>query len=516
MSDVYPGPDDQESGIPQDTGQAPAQAGAAPPTPPIGNPVDWVANPESAIPESAPGEGDISAQNQGPPTTLSDMGGAIKQGAQSLFPKMARYLQGADAAPRQVVAALENQIDPNNTMDQNERSMRTIEAASHDSSDVGWGVMQYYRAQFNAMKGGAAVALAKGSNPEVVAQNLTNAYSFLPDGNKVTFAPAKSGGYVAQVHTMDGDTQSYQLSPEQLNQFVRSNDGAYDNLMHNKVGDIMQQLAKSQGRTIEQLQGANATNRGAPPAARPYGGTQPQLPPGQNGLPAGYTEGPGMKAGPTKATQAAQGANPFKEFSPEQIEQARIVTKGNDAAMLQYLLGEKEKQQTRESAETVSQVRGADAAAARAAAPARQGADTAEARNLRNQATNNRLAQQEYDKTYNTLENGLMKQVNPKTGSNYTPDEAADVAEAQMTRRGLKRPADLGAAAPPTDTAGAGAPLQAAPQAIAPQPAPTAIGRQPVRANQLPPKEQLVKGQTYNTPKGSLTWTGTGFLPQGQ
>ena len=449
-------------------------------------------------------------------------------------PQIARYLQGADAAPRQVVQALETKVDPQNTMDQNERSMRTIEAAAQDSPDVAWGVMQYYRANYNALRAATAVSLAKGSNPEVVSQNFNAAYSYLPDGNKVTMAPAKSGGYVIQVHTLDGASQSYNVTPEQLNQFVHpgNKEGAFDNLVRpdtpDQVNQVFSQLQGSAGQAVENLQKTGAAPNQPTTPATPYGGQTTPLPTGtQTGAMTVGKAGtnsfePNAKPAPERPVE-----DPFAGFNPQDVTRARYMFNGSLPKMLNYLTQNEQKNQELASKESSARGRGVEAAQTRATAqanaPLKQGTDTAEARNAREQSRNDTRRTVEYDKTVSAIQRDLVKQINPATNAYWTPQAAMQEALGEVKARGMQRPgvndqptkaAAAGSTAKPqTANAGAGnAPGAATPQAgtqvTAPQntpapqnaaqtPAPAAAGRGAVRANQQ---------EIRKDPQGNL-WT---------
>ena len=287
----------------------------------------------SGIPASsnsvAPGGQESTPQN------AMDISGATSVPQQQGPPQIARYLSGADAAPRQVVQALEKQVDPQDTMDQNERTLRTIDAAAQDSPDVANGVMQYYKANYRSYSAATAAALAKGANPEVVAKNFNAAQSYVPDGNRVTMAPSKSGGYAVQVHTLGGESQTYDVSPEQLNQFVHpgSTEGAWDNLIRpdtpDQVNQVMQQLQGSAGRDIENLKAVGATKQISATNAQPYNnpdmatpgqgsGGQPYVSPG--GTPIPQTEG--AFGGPPPAGEAPMGANVTPASTTPTVEAA--------------------------------------------------------------------------------------------------------------------------------------------------------------------------------------------------
>ena len=457
------------------------------------------------------------------PQNAMDISGATSVPQQQGPPQVARYLSGADAAPRQVVQALEKQVDPQNTMDQNERTLRTIDAAAQDSPDVANGVMQYYKANYRSYSAATAAALAKGANPEVVAKNFNAAQSYVPDGNRVTMAPSKSGGYAVQVHTLGGESQTYDVSPEQLNQFVHpgSKEGAWDNLIRpdtpDQVNQVMQQLQGSAGRDIENLKAAGATKQMPATGAQPYNnpdmatpgqgsGGQPYVSPG--GTPIPQTEG--AFGGPPPAGEAPLGANvtvapppapppappvepwpaPVGEeafagnvpdqpqgvqrlnpFNPNNVPVIATTTPGR--ATYHNIKnpgkngGETAIRDYEPSTTTFRPIQQPTAQIQRNQGPApdfhggvpqsnvnttaRAPSDTPESRELRNTSTNNRILAERYDQTVSQLQRDLIKQVNPATGQNWTPDDAMKAAVKSVQSRGMQRPTNTPAAAAPAN-----------------------------------------------------------------
>lgn len=100
------------------------------------------------------------------------------------------YLAGAGAVPPEMAAALEQQADPQGTMDPSERKLRAIQMAG--DPDKAFGLMQRYRSQSNAHMGAARAALDKG-NLAQAAHSATQAFANIPTGHSVQFAPAGRG-----------------------------------------------------------------------------------------------------------------------------------------------------------------------------------------------------------------------------------------------------------------------------------------------------------------------------------
>lgn len=106
-----------------------------------------------------------------------------------------QYLSGAGAAGPEIIAALEQQVDPQGQMDPSQRSLLAVQAAG--SPDRAFGVMQHYRQQFNGLTAFAKAALqgagGRPPNPASAADALNKAYSQVPDGKNVRFIPAQGG-----------------------------------------------------------------------------------------------------------------------------------------------------------------------------------------------------------------------------------------------------------------------------------------------------------------------------------
>lgn len=177
--------------------------------------------------------------------------------------RIASYVMGADAAPPQVVAALERSVDPQNQMDPDARHMAAIQqAARQGGPEAAWGVMQNYRKQYDARKAFAAAALngvqGKPADIASAAQAATQAYSYLPDGNTVTFQPSQTG-ITATVKRAGGANQPFasaNLSPEQFNKWLRGTEGQYDNVMERGAPAILAELQNTNTATDAPQAGA--------------------------------------------------------------------------------------------------------------------------------------------------------------------------------------------------------------------------------------------------------------------
>ena len=172
---------------------------------------------------------------------LQDTGQALTAGT---VPGMVAFLKGGGAAPPQVVKQAEAQVDPTGQMPQDEKVIQTI--ASQPTPEKQFGVMQYYRQQYDGMKASAAAGLNQG-DLEHATQMATKAYSYLPDGYNINFTPSQSGkvGITATVRSVADPSKGvqYNLSPEQFNQFLRGPDGQYDMLMEHDVNATLSKMS---------------------------------------------------------------------------------------------------------------------------------------------------------------------------------------------------------------------------------------------------------------------------------
>lgn len=192
--------------------------------------------------------------------------------------RMVSYLMGADAAPPQMVAAIEHSIDPQGQMDPDTRHILAVQQATKQGGpDAGWSVIQNYRKNYDARRSFAAAALngVAGKPPDVMAatQAATQAYSYLPDGMNISFQPSQAGGITATVKPMGGQGGggSVDLTPEQFNEFVRGRSGQYDNVYEKGAPQVLAQLKSGQGKPFDQQGGQQQPQQGseAPGAQSP-------------------------------------------------------------------------------------------------------------------------------------------------------------------------------------------------------------------------------------------------------
>jgi hypothetical protein len=162
-----------------------------------------------AIPDDEEDNGNVAP----PPTPQPSMPGAAPQGGGGPMagapPKLVGYVSGQGGVTPDVLAAMEQKVDPHGVMDPSMRTMLTI--AQQGSPQQRWAAMQAYRQRFNAYQGIAkAAAMGTPSKPAdmgAAAKYATLAYQNVPDGNSVSFTPSE-GGVTAHVHRV-GKTKRF-------------------------------------------------------------------------------------------------------------------------------------------------------------------------------------------------------------------------------------------------------------------------------------------------------------------
>jgi hypothetical protein len=263
-----------------------------------------------------------------PPPSPQPTQGAIPAPGQSqggTIPKLASYVLGKDAAPQQQIQGLENQVDPQGTMDPSTRKLLAVAAAGDQGSQ--WSVLQGYRQKFDAYKSFARAALngtpQKPGDIGAAAKAATQAFQNAPDGNSVNFIPHK-GGVAVQVRNLgkatkkmngggpvqryedggpaqryagvtpednDPDTESQNISneagagttfltPDQLNSFLSGIHSTFDNILNTPVSQALMQAQKDPGTPPTPQTTGSSTPQGTPnaqPPAAPGAPTQPGL-----------------------------------------------------------------------------------------------------------------------------------------------------------------------------------------------------------------------------------------------
>lgn len=240
------------------------------------------------------------------------------------------YLHGDGAADPAVVEQVEQQIDPDGSMDDGERHLRAIQAAHQQGGpEAAWSFVQKNRQDYNGKMAFANAALTgtQGKPPDLqaAAQAATDAYSHVPDGKRIEFAANSTGdGVTATVTGRDGQTQTQPLTTDQFKQMVNiGGDGLYDKVFQTGWGTIGQrndnndpelraltgQSAPSKMNYVTGSQGANEDDEDASSAG---GGPNPAQRPG--GKPQVY----GTEGGPPVPADHSRGrTQTFGEVSPD-------------------------------------------------------------------------------------------------------------------------------------------------------------------------------------------------------
>lgn len=182
---------------------------------------------QPAIPADGTVAGEYSPQMSGDYSPRGMQGPHVK--LRNAAKGIMAYLMGSGAAPASKVAQLEQQADPEGTLDPNDRKLAAVQAASQQGPEQGWAVVQHYRRTYDAYKAHGAAALARGDLTNA-ANSLTQAYTNLPDGYSIKFTPDVNG---VRADMMEGDKliRSQNYSPQQLAQFIRSPQAAFDQVL---------------------------------------------------------------------------------------------------------------------------------------------------------------------------------------------------------------------------------------------------------------------------------------------
>lgn len=231
-------------------------------------------------------------------------------GAQSLAPRIMNYLTGHGAMDKQQWDSLNSSIDQAGTMDQNERTMRAIDAATQQSPDLGAAALQHARQNYDLYKANAAKEL-HGGNDTLAAQEANMAQNYVPDGSKTIFAPVKDG-FAAKVQSSDGNSTTYQLSKEQFNSMLNGEHSLFDHVGEAGADAIIQAATKAGGTPLPGAQGSTEqapfskddADRPAPSVPK-LGARDPDTP-----MPSAPAAAPPRQGLPRPANDGSDGSRP--------------------------------------------------------------------------------------------------------------------------------------------------------------------------------------------------------------
>lgn len=281
----------------------------------------------------------MNAAASGPPGAGLEAGQMLS----GVNPKAMGYMMGQGGTSQNTLKQVEAKIDPQGQMDGSQRTVAVI--ASAPNQEVAGQYMQAFRQRYNMQKAGAATALDKG-NLVVSAQNATQAYENVPDGNHITFQPLPNNqGVGVNVTEIGGASKTFNLTVPQYKQFLHGTDGQYDNLMENDAASVIARAAQAGG--VQQTPtGTAATNATA--TAQPTGASTGAATPGQQ--PQGGAQGSPFNKAPITmgAKPAAPAAEPLGGYTPQQIAEARarFPLVSQHGKMMDWLNAQKQQEET--------------------------------------------------------------------------------------------------------------------------------------------------------------------------
>lgn len=199
----------------------------------------------SAAQQAQPGEGELGSQ----------IGQSI--------PKIVNYLSGGGALSKDQWEQMNQQVDPDNSMDQNERTLRVIDNAQQQDPQLGAAAIQTARKHYDLYRAGAAKSLGENDMANAVAQ-ANHAFDYVPDGTKTQFTADRNGVISTSVHTMDGQTQKFNLSTDQFHQLLRGQAGMFDHVVTNGAHAVTSAITGAGGQEQQPPHAEDAIGGGAP------------------------------------------------------------------------------------------------------------------------------------------------------------------------------------------------------------------------------------------------------------
>jgi hypothetical protein len=166
----------------------------------------------------------------------SDTGDAMSQKVQGLKD----YISGKGAMPKDQFEAMNKAVDPRGTMDQNERSMRMLDASAGDPTQSA-AVVQALRQHWDVQRGNAAKLLTEG-NATMAASEMSKGFQYVPDGTKTMVTPNKDG-FTFTTHTMDGQDTTNYMDANQTKQFLTGSHGLFDHVVGQGAGTVLSSLS---------------------------------------------------------------------------------------------------------------------------------------------------------------------------------------------------------------------------------------------------------------------------------
>jgi hypothetical protein len=127
------------------------------------------------------------------------------------------------------------------------------ETADENGVEAAWKACQLCRQKYDSYRFAAATKLAQG-DVDAAAKAAMHEFSNMFDGMNMRFT-STGNGITAEVLTpaSKGPSQRTVLTLLQFNELLVGSEGEYDNVLEKSIPVVVQQVAKSSGKPIEQL-----------------------------------------------------------------------------------------------------------------------------------------------------------------------------------------------------------------------------------------------------------------------
>lgn len=289
----------------------------------------------SGSPEPQPG---FAGGLKPPHEVLRD--GPLGQAAGAATEGLRKWLQGDRAMDPNTVSAITNAIDPDGSLPPVTRKMKAIQYAYQKAltqnqdpraaMDVGVGVLQHQRKEYDMWRTAAAVKLAGGDMQSSI--EAANKAFQAPFGSNVHFAQATNGLVTATVTGDQGEVQgTFPMQPNTFHSML-AKDGRFDLLVQQDPFEFFSGLA----------------NKGAPQMGVGYSGTRAEA------------SGQPWATNSSYAPQQMPRPEPKKVLTPEEKLEARsqkiFPTVGQEGERQQWLQAQEGHDKDLKSKENVAQL----------------------------------------------------------------------------------------------------------------------------------------------------------------
>lgn len=204
---------------------------------------------------------------------------AVSEGGSSTAQEPVGPLARPDTPAARIIAMLKGEgSDPattaqyeqaaaQQTQDPGDMKLFALAMAAQRSPEDGLKVLQTHRGAYGASNAFAAAALdgnqQRPGSIEAAADAATKAYTNMPDGSNIKFAPTADG--VTVTATRSGNQQPFlqtKLSTDQFRSWLRGPTGQFDNVLEMGGPNLIQQIAKQAGSTATTGAGERVLNAG--------------------------------------------------------------------------------------------------------------------------------------------------------------------------------------------------------------------------------------------------------------